>query len=73
MMKYYKELLPIIALPTTFVGFITGMHAGIKSPPNAPIDMFFNWIGYTSIGIITGVSYPVSFPMLAGYVMYKNY
>jgi hypothetical protein len=71
MMKHYIELLPIMTLPSTCVGFITGMYSGIKS--NAPIDMFSNWIGYTSIGIMTGVSYPVSFPMLAGYVMYKNY
>jgi hypothetical protein len=26
-----------------------------------------------SIGIMTGVSYPVSFPILAGYVIYKNH
>ena len=69
MMKYYKEL-PIIALPTTFVGFVTGMHTCIKS--TTPLDMFSNWIGYTSMGIMTGISYPVSFPILAGYV-YKNY
>ena len=71
MMKYYKELLPIIAVPTTFVGFTTGIHAGIES--KTPLDMFSNWIGYMSIGIMTGVSYPVSFPILAGYVIYKNH
>jgi hypothetical protein len=71
MMKYYIELLPIIAAPTTFVGFVTGMYSGIQS--KTPMDLFSNWIGYTSIGIMTGVSYPVSFPMLAGYVIYKNH
>jgi hypothetical protein len=71
-MKYYIELLPMITLPTTFIGFTTGMYSSIQST-NKPIDMFSNWIGYTSIGIMTGLSYPVSFPMLAGYVIYKNY
>jgi hypothetical protein len=69
--KYYIELLPIFAPPTTFVGFITGMYTSIHS--TTPLDMFSNWVGYTSIGMLTGVSYPVSFPMLAGYVIYKNY
>ena len=69
MLKYYKEL-PIMALPTTFVGFVTGMQSGITS--KTPTDMFSN-LGYTSLGIMTGVAYPVSFPMLAGYVIYKNY
>ena len=71
MMKYYIELLPVMALPSTFVGFITGMHTGITS--KTPIDMFSNWIGYASLGMMTGVAYPVSFPMLAGYVIYKNF
>lgn len=68
---YYAQLLPIMVVPSTFVGFCTGMHAGITS--KTPIDMFSNWIGYASLGVMTGVAYPVSFPMLAGYVIYKNY
>jgi len=71
MMKYYIELLPVMAVPSTLVGFVTGLQSGIKS--NTSFDMFSNWIGYMSIGIMTGVSYPVSFPMLAGYVIYKNH
>ncbi len=73
MRHYYTQILPMMLLPSTFVGFITGMCETIKSREISPIDMFSNWIGYTSIGIMTGISYPVSFPMLAGYVIYKNY
>ena len=66
----YTKLLPIMVIPSTVIGFCTGIHANSKT--NTSFDMFSNWIGYTSIGIITGIMYPVSFPMLAGYVMYKN-
>jgi hypothetical protein len=53
-----------------FAGFATGMHATITNH-TTPIEMFTNWVGYTSIGIFTGITYPVSFPLLAGYVIYK--
>lgn len=68
----YTKLLPIMTIPSTFIGLITGMHVNSKLHVTS-LDMFFNWIGYTSIGIMTGISYPVSFPILAGYVIYKNY
>jgi len=67
----YTEILPYMLIPSGFSGFVTGMHANITNR-TTPIEMFANWIGYTSIGIITGITYPVSFPLLAGYVIYKK-
>ena len=67
----YTEILPVMLIPSSIVGFITGMQTNFKQN-NMPIDMFANWIGYTSIGILTGITYPISFPLLAGYVVYKN-
>ena len=37
-----------------------------------PIDTYSNIIGFTSIGIITGITYPISFPLCGCYVLYKN-
>ena len=68
-MNYYKQLLPIMAIPSSAIGFVTGIHSTTKS---SSMEMFSNWVGYTSIGIMVGIAYPVSFPMLAGYVVYKN-
>ena len=48
------------------------MISGIMSKTTNSTDMFCTCIGYTSIGIITGITYPVSFPLLAGYVLYKK-
>ena len=71
MNRMYTELLPIMLIPSTLSGFVTGIHAN-SSKDLSSVRMFTNWIGYTSIGIMTGITYPVSFPLLAGYVLYKN-
>ena len=71
MKRMYTELLPYMLIPSGFAGFVTGMHINITNR-TTPIEMFTNWVGYTSIGIFTGITYPVSFPLLAGYVIYKN-
>ena len=70
MMRMYTELLPYMLIPSGVSGFVTGATITNRT---TPIEMFANWIGYTSIGIFTGITYPVSFPLLAGYVIYKKY
>lgn len=65
----YIDLLPIFAPTTTFLGFITGLSLTFKA---TSFDRFANVIGYTTLGIITGITYPISFPLLTGYVLYKN-
>jgi hypothetical protein len=71
MMRMYTEILPFMLIPSGFSGFATGMYINIANH-TTPIEMFTNWIGYTSIGLLTGITYPVSFPLLAGYVIYKK-
>jgi hypothetical protein len=65
----YFELLPVFVLSTTTMGFFTGLIACKTHNPN---DVFTQIVGYTSIGIMTGISFPVSFPVLGIYVLYKN-
>jgi len=36
-----------------------------------PIDSFSGMVGYTSLGMITGITYPISFPLLAGYALFR--
>ncbi len=70
MFHLYTSILPIPLIPSTMIGFFIGFPYGMQQ--KNPTEMFCNCIGYTSIGIITGIAYPVSFPLLAGYVLYKS-
>lgn len=68
----YIELLPVFVPYSTLLGFISGLTYSDGSGRAKPIDFFTNAIGYTSIGLITGIAFPISYPLLAGYVLYKN-
>ena len=68
--EVYVELLPVFLPSSTLVGFMTGLTA--LSNKNKSVDLFTDLIGFTSLGIITGITYPVSFPLLSVYVLYKN-
>jgi len=65
----YPEILPGILLPTTILGMITGLTAISDNTSN--IDSFITTIGFTSIGVITGLAFPISFPLLEGYMLYN--
>jgi len=67
----YVELLPIFDPMQVFLGFCSGLGA-LRNCEN-PFDLFTNVIGHTTIGIITGLMYPVTYPLLGGYVLYKNF
>ena len=68
---FYKETVHAFTVFSTFVGFTTGLSAGVQSGPHA-FDFFANVVGYTSIGVIAGYTYPVSFPLLAGYALLRD-
>ena len=68
----YKNLLPYVLIPTTFCGYATGISTTALNQKTT-ISTYSTWIGYTSIGIFTGLTYPVSFPLCAGYVLYGQY
>ena len=64
-------LLPI----TTSLGFITGLNA-ISNTDFSRQDTFYifrNIITYTTIGMITGLMFPISIPIISGYTLYKHY
>jgi hypothetical protein len=72
----YKELyiypLPFITIYSTILSIDTGINKNKKNPEINSIDIYSNLIGYTGLGIITGITYPISYPLFGCYVLYKN-
>jgi len=65
----YLDFFPIIVTTTTGIGFTAGLLYCNKCKLN---DFFTQLVGYTSIGFITGITYPISCPLIGAYVLYKN-
>jgi hypothetical protein len=72
----YKDLyftpLPIIVAYTTIIGINTGNEANTMKKEKNSTDLYSTLIGYTGIGMITGLTYPISFPLLGVYALYKS-
>ncbi len=43
-----------------------------KKKTDNSLDTYSTLIGYTGVGIITGITYPISYPLCGSYVLYKN-
>jgi len=65
----YLEFLPLFVTATTGIGFLSGLISCDFKTNN----FFTQMVGYTSIGLITGLTYPFSCPFIGGYVLYKNH
>ena len=70
--KLYITGLPVVSFFSTFMGISTGFLANDRRFESTPFDRYANIIGYTSLGVFTGVTYPLSFPLLGGYVLRKG-
>jgi hypothetical protein len=70
MKQLYFELLPIFCIPTTALGMANGLIYGFEK--KEPFESFSETVGYISIGMITGITYPISFPILAAYVLLRK-
>lgn len=62
----YLDLLPFFVVSTGAIGFFSGFISCRSH------NFFTNIVGYTGVGLLTGISYPVSYPLLGFYVLYKN-
>ena len=73
---YFKSLPSITAFSST-CGLLTGVYANgingnkLEKENEKVISVYTNLVGYTSLGIITGITYPISFPLFA-YLSLKN-
>lgn len=75
--KIYLDSMPIIFKFTTITGLLTGIYANgiqekIENKDKRELETYANLIGYTTLGMITGVTYPISFPFFTYYAFYKN-
>ena len=68
----YIDLLPLFVPSTTLFGFMIGLSTNMSPRETKSTDCFMNVVGYTSIGIITGIFFPITYPLIGGYVLYKN-
>jgi hypothetical protein len=87
--KLYIKALPLMTIYSTLVGISIGIEAnGIetnrietsriietnnKKKTENSLHTYSTLIGYTGLGIITGITYPISFPLCSSYVLYKNH
>ena len=73
-MPHYKELysalLPIPFMTSSIFGIINGINYGYDKKCNN-FEAFSGMIGFTGLGMITGITYPISFPILTGYILFK--
>ena len=64
---YFNYLPPFLSV-SLLCGFTTGLE--VKSI--GPIHRCENMISYTTYAIAFGMCYPISFPLCAGYTLYKK-
>ena len=76
--KMYLNSLPKMITFSGTVGLVTGIYTygyvienKIQYTKYTSLNLFTHLMGYISLGIITGVVYPISFP-LCGYHVLKN-
>lgn len=68
-LQLYNNWLPFFFTASSVVGVFTGLITALNGELK---EVFPNIIGYASIGVITGITYPVSIPLFGGYVLYKG-
>ena len=72
-------MMPGIVFFSTTSGLLTGIYAnGINKNKNNQnenyriINVYTNLIGYTTLGILTGITYPISFPLFTYYAVKQD-
>jgi hypothetical protein len=70
--QLYYTVLPLFSIYSTVIGIEAGVNANKREPEGTSINRYANVIGYTSLGLLAGITYPISFPICGGYVLYKK-
>ena len=69
----YCKHLPGFFWLSTSLGFGIGTLLVCSSnKPFHPLALFMTIVGYTGIGMIIGITYPVSYPLMGGVVWYHS-
>ena len=72
LISIYTHTMPFITLYSTVIAIDTGISINRNKPNTTSFDTYSNLIGYTSLGIMTGITYPISYPAFGCYVLYKT-
>lgn len=72
LLRLYFNLMPLMVIFPTIIGINTAVDANKRQPPATSFHTYSNVIGYTGVGLITGITYPISFPLFGAYVLYKQ-
>jgi Na+/H+ antiporter NhaA len=72
LLRTYITILPLPAIFSTVIGINIGCNTNKWNSIENSINQYSNVIGYTSLGILTGITYPISYPLFGAYVLYKN-
>ena len=68
--KIYLKGLPTMVSFSGTTGLLTGFgYYKDDSNKNMTLHFYPYMIGYISLGIVTGIGYPISFPLSAYYVL----
>lgn len=70
--QLYRTILPMPVIFSTMMGIDIGTSANRLIKTDNSMDSYANVIGYTSLGVITGLTYPVSYPLFGLYVLYRG-
>ena len=65
----YIDFLPVFIVPSTAIGIFSGLISSTHCNTN---EVFLTIMGYTSMGFISGLFYPITTPLLAGYIFQKK-
>ena len=75
--EIYYGYLPLYFSCTTLLGCLLASGAIMtrlckSSDGVRTIDCFLAMIGYSGLGMIIGITYPISYPLIGCYVLYKQ-
>lgn len=73
----YFRYLPIAVIPSIFYAVTDGIKKSIEysrlcNTPTNNYTLLENIVGYTSIGILVGFTYPISFPIIFAKIIYDK-
>lgn len=68
LLEHYKTGLILVLPCTTCLGFSAGLVENFSTKPYerkpTALDVFTNMIGFSTLGVATGLAYPVTFPAI---------
>jgi len=71
--QQFYTFLPIMIRSCSSLGFLSGFMNAIHDAPlnkhHIGLVLFTNVVGFTGLGILTGMTYPISIPLFTYYVI----